>query len=207
MSGAGVENVVSETTEEYRNGIRAYFDGDRATAIAALTTVLEAQPANGPRREFLKKAQDAAPSRRRRSQQEESGLDQWVVIAGGGTAALMSAAAAAVLLRRRKPRSNAEFSLHGDPTLPRIPEQAGAPYPESFTGQDRDWHPTPDRTPVPTGVGGNGSSPWSEPVDPSQTQQVGVASPESRSFCSTCGHHTTTATVFCATCGTKQPTD
>ena len=207
MSGAGVENVVSETTEKYRTGIRAYFDGDRAKAISALTSVLEAQPANGLARDFLKKAQELpVPPAPAPKPEDQSGLDQWMLIAGGGTAALMSAAAAA-LLRRRKPKSNADLSLHGDPALPRIPEQAAAPYPESFTGQDRDWHPMPDRTPVPSGVGGNGTSPGSEPVDPSRTQQVSLAPPENRSFCTTCGHHTTTATVFCGTCGTKQPTD
>ena len=58
LAGAGVDNTVSVTTQTYRNGIRAYFDGDRATAVAALETVLEAQPANGLAESFLKKAKD-----------------------------------------------------------------------------------------------------------------------------------------------------
>ena len=68
---AGVENTVSETTETYRAGIRAYFEGDRDTAVAELTEVLEEQPANGLAETYLAKAKKLpAPAETRRRLRE-----------------------------------------------------------------------------------------------------------------------------------------
>jgi serine protease Do len=124
MSSAGVDNVVSETTQQYRTGIRAYFNGDSATAIAALTNVLEEQPANGLAEEYLKKAHKLpippAP--------EQTGVGKWPLI-GGGTTALVSGVIAAMLMRRRKSNPRGDRSGAGDSTTPYVPEQANAPAP------------------------------------------------------------------------------
>ena len=58
MDSAGVDNVVSETTQTYREGIRAYFDGDRETAVSSLEKVLDEQPANGLAETYLGKAKE-----------------------------------------------------------------------------------------------------------------------------------------------------
>ena len=58
MDSAGVDNEVSETTQTYREGIRAYFDGDRETAVSSLEKVLDEQPANGLAETYLGKAKE-----------------------------------------------------------------------------------------------------------------------------------------------------
>nr|WP_246355216.1 trypsin-like peptidase domain-containing protein [Nocardioides ungokensis] len=58
LDSAGVDNTVSQTTETYRDGIRAYFEGDRTTAVADLSKVLRDQPANGLAETYLGKARD-----------------------------------------------------------------------------------------------------------------------------------------------------
>ena len=100
MDSAGVENVVSETTQTYRDGIRAFFNGDRETAISSLEKVLEEQPANGLAETYLDKAKElpAPPA-------EESGSDTswagWIALAGGIVVAIVGGLTALILLLRR----------------------------------------------------------------------------------------------------------
>ena len=78
MDSAGVENVVSETTQTYREGIRAYFDGDRETAVSSLEKVLEEQPANGLAETYLGKAKElpAPPAEEKGSDYQLGRLDR-----------------------------------------------------------------------------------------------------------------------------------
>ena len=57
LADAGVENEVSETTTAYRDGLRAYWDGDKATAVEQLSAVVEEQPSNQLAADYLDQAQ------------------------------------------------------------------------------------------------------------------------------------------------------
>ncbi|HYF71743.1 MAG TPA: serine protease, partial [Nocardioides sp.] len=103
MANAGVDNLLSETTTSYREGLEAYWNGDRATAVEALEAVVEEQPSNQIAADYLERAEDlpAPPP------PEEGGSDLPVVpiivavaalgVVGIGTAAFL------VLRRRRAP--------------------------------------------------------------------------------------------------------
>ncbi|MGL5826837.1 MAG: trypsin-like peptidase domain-containing protein, partial [Nocardioides sp.] len=56
MASTGVENELSDTTQKYRSGIMAFFDGDKSSAIDNLGDVVKDQPANSVAENYLKKA-------------------------------------------------------------------------------------------------------------------------------------------------------
>ncbi|MGL5810102.1 MAG: S1 family peptidase, partial [Nocardioides sp.] len=58
LAGAGIENELSETTELYRTGINAYFDGDKKRAVDSLKKVVDEQPGNAIAEDYLEKAKD-----------------------------------------------------------------------------------------------------------------------------------------------------
>ena len=95
LSDKGVRNQVGEINRTYREGLGAYFDGDRDEAVEKLDAVLASVPSHQLAQEFKSKAL--------RLPEPEEGLPVGVVI-GGITAALGAAAALAFLiLRRRRP--------------------------------------------------------------------------------------------------------
>ena len=115
LDSAGVDNTVSGTTKTYRDGIRAYFDGDRTTAVADLQKVLEDQPANGLAETYLAKAKKlpAPADSNDVSWALWGGVAAGVVAAiGGGLTALM------FLLRRLRRRTPAPTRPPRSPRWP-----------------------------------------------------------------------------------------
>ncbi len=185
LAGAGVENTVSPVTLTYREGIRAYFEGDRATAVASLTEVLDEQPANGLAEKYLAKAEklpEPAPA-------PEEGLSVWVV-AGGGAAVvgLLGGGTILALVLRRRGRRTAPAPVPGPfPPAPPSPVAAepalvgaGAPVPDHGTGQ-----PVP---PAPVGF---------------VAQTPSYSAPGSAPGCPGCGNQVEAGMAFCGRCGTR----
>ena len=163
MDSAGVDNVVSETTQTYREGIRAYFDGDRETAVSSLEKVLDEQPANGLAETYLGKAKElpAPPAEEKDSGTFSAG---WIALAGGVVVAIVGGLTALILLvrraRNRKPAAGQQaITTAGIPTgsgpgpaavrRRRLAQPAYAPVPAGFAPA-----PAPAPAPQPQGSGG-----------------------------------------------------
>ncbi len=105
---------LSETTKQYRAGLTAFFDGDKATAVKNLKAVVEDQPANGFASEYLKKAKDLPNP----PPPDEGISTTLLLIVGGGLLllALLGGLAFMLLRRRSGPGSVAAGSgLRTDP--------------------------------------------------------------------------------------------
>jgi S1-C subfamily serine protease len=180
MAGAGVENTVSETTETYRDGIRAYFAGDRDAAVSSLEEVLDEQPANGLAESYLEKAKDLpAPV-------EESDGTSWVlwVAVGGGVVVAIAGGLAILALLVRRTRK---------PATPAVqqPAPAAPPVPVDVVPA-----PTAPAPAIPTGFG-----PAPAPTPAPGATATAVAAPERH--CTNCGQRLQDGMAFCGVCGTR----
>ncbi len=191
MDSAGVENVVSETTQTYRDGIRAFFNGDRETAISSLEKVLEEQPANGLAETYLDKAKElpAPPA-------EESGSDTswagWIALAGGIVVAILGGLTALILLlRRARTKRTATAVAMAPAPAPAVPAQAQPQF-----GQPQ--APQPAYAPVPAGFAPTAPAPQPQ----GSGGGVAVKAPTAV-YCTTCGEGMETGTNFCSSCGTR----
>ena len=146
LAGAGVENSVSEATATYREGIRAFFDGDRELAVTSLEKVLEEQPANGLAEKYLAKAEKLpkpAPA-------PEEGISTAVLVGGGAAVAgiLGGGTILALVLRRRGRRTAPVAPAPGFPGAA-IP----APTPAAATAPAAQQWPVQSPEPVLVGAG------------------------------------------------------
>jgi S1-C subfamily serine protease len=188
MSGAGVENTVSETTRTYRDGIRAYFEGDREEAVSDLEQVLDQQPANGLAASYLAKAEDlpAAPA----EDSTSTSWVRWAAVGGGVLVAIGSGLSMLVVLlrRRRKPVPAAAVTTGGRaPTAPVPPASAPAG--------------TAQAAPGPAITTGFGPAPASVPLA-QQAAPGGVATIPA-AHCTSCGHRRHDGMSFCGACGAR----
>jgi hypothetical protein len=181
MAGAGVENVVSDTTETYRDGIHAYFAGDRETAVSDLEAVLDEQPANGLAETYLDQAKDLPAAAASSSDDSGTGWVLWAAVAGGVLIAIGGGLAAlvAVLRRARRPRPVVPTAAASAPAGP-MPVTAPVP-----------TQPAPTGAPVPTGFA------------PAPSAPTGVAT-MTLAHCSACGHGLDVSSNFCPGCGTRR---
>jgi hypothetical protein len=194
MDSAGVENVVSETTQAYRAGIRAYFDGDRETAVSSLEKVLEEQPANGLAETYLDKAKElpAPPAK-------ESGSDTswagWIALAGGVVVAIVGGLTALVLLLRRARTKRAAAAVAVAPA----PQPQVAPQPvHSVAAQPQ--APQQPQAPVPAGFA---PSPAPAPAPQPPASGGGAMRTATTVYCTGCGEAVAAGTNFCSSCGTR----
>ena len=99
IKSEGVDTKLSETTEQYRTGLTAFFDGDKQTAVKNLKAVVEEQPANGFASEYLKKARDLPNP----PPPEDKGISttMWLILGGGLLLLALLGGLAFILLRRR----------------------------------------------------------------------------------------------------------
>ena len=194
MDSAGVDNEVSETTQTYREGIRAYFEGDRETAVSSLEKVLDEQPANGLAETYLGKAKELPVPP---AEEKDSGSSAgWIALAGGVVVAIVGGLTALILLvrraRNRKPAAGQQaITTAGIPTAP-VQGQPAAPYAQQAVPVPAGFAPAPAPQPQPQpspqpGTGGG----------------VAVKSPVTTVFCTTCGHELDTSTNFCGACGAR----
>jgi hypothetical protein len=148
LDSAGVENTVSETTETYRDGVRAYFAGDRDTAVADLEQVLEEQPANGLAEDYLAKAQDLpAPAD---TSDGTGSVALWASVAAAVVVAIAGGLALLVALLRRLRRRSAPVAAPPVPAAPAAPAASAASAGTRPTGPAPAWAP-PAAPPVPAG--------------------------------------------------------
>jgi hypothetical protein len=186
LDSAGVENTVSDTTETYRDGVRAYFAGDRETAVADLEQVLEEQPANGLAEDYLAKAKDLPAD----TSDSTGPVALWASVAVGVVVAIAGGLAMLVALLRRLRRPSAPVA--GAPAASPAAPVAPAPAATQPTGPAPAWAP-PAGQPVPTGF-----APTAAPTSGSvATLAVGTR-------CGTCGNPVDAGDHFCGTCGARQ---
>ena len=112
LADKSVNNEFGETNTIYRDGIQAYINGDRSTAIDNLQDVLVAIPNHALAREYLAKARDMP--------EESGGMPgwAWILIALGVIAAI--AAGMYALLRSGRLKG-------GRSTKPAVESQAASP--------------------------------------------------------------------------------
>jgi serine protease Do len=203
MDSAGVDNVVSETTQTYRDGIRAYFNGDREAAISSLGQVLDEQPANGLAETYLGKAKELPAPPADEKDSDSSSSAGWIALAGGVVVAIVGGLTALILLvrraRRRKPAAGQQaLPTAGFPTGP-VQGQPAAPFAQQATPAPVVEVPQP--APVPAGFAPSAPAPAPQPQGTGGG--VAVQAPVTTVFCTTCGHGMDTSTNFCGTCGAR----
>lgn len=101
LDSQGVENELSETTQNYRAGIDAYFAGDKAEAIRLLGLVRDEQPANGLAIEYLslaRKLPDPPPP----APAQEGSSSTLIYAVLGGVLVLVAILVGVWLVRRRR---------------------------------------------------------------------------------------------------------
>ena len=191
LGSAGVENTVSETTETYRDGIRAYFAGDRDTAVAELTEVLEEQPANGLAETYLAKAKKLpAPVE---AADDSVNWVGWGALAGGVVAAIVGGLAALMLVLRKMRRRTPPV-VSGGQQFPAAGTTPGQPVGAT--------QPEPTFRPVTTGFAPS-TAPLTVPVPDGSAGSVATATIPTAAYCTTCGNGVDAGTSYCSACGAR----
>ncbi|WP_395691571.1 trypsin-like peptidase domain-containing protein [Nocardioides sp.] len=184
LADAGVDNEVSDTTTAYRDGLQAYWDGDKQVAVDKLTTVVGDQPSNQLATEYLHKAQ-ALPEP---AEDSGPGVLVLLLVIGGAVVVVLAAAGVLTLLlvRRRRP---------GTPVPPPVPPMAEpgsvavappAPVPAGRGAAPAPTVPAPTVTAPPTAPA---------PAAP-------APAPHEHHFCAHCGEPIEHDAQFCTNCGT-----
>ena len=107
MRDQGVRNEIGESNGVYRSGLRAFFAGDRAAALAQFDRVLDVQPSHELARKFRVKAL------RLPAVKADGGLPP--VAIGIMLAAVLAAAAGMVVALRRRSQGPDAGDTDGDP--------------------------------------------------------------------------------------------
>lgn len=197
LADAGVANELSDTTQAYRDGLQAYWDGDKTVAVDKLGTVVHEQPRNELAADYLDKAEslpDPPPP-------EDSGSGAAVLLIVGGAVLVAVAVGAVVLvllLRRRRRGTTANAPAASYPTGP-------APVPVAPTGPPAPQPPVyPERTTAPIGFTGSmATAAPSAPAPEAPPSTVAGPGPEHEPhFCGSCGEHVEHGRRFCTNCGT-----
>ena len=220
MAGAGVDNELSDTTQAYRDGLEAYWSGDKATAVEELGTVTDEQPTNKLAADFLAKAKDLPDPPA--SEEDSSGLPIVPIVIGVGVLVLVGAGLLVFLLTRRNRGPAAPTPA--PPTQP-MPV-GGAPAPVAPVATTAPATPaTVASTPVaPTPVAPAPAAPaaapppapspaapaapvgFTTPPAPPASPVVPVVAPEEPAhhevhFCGSCGEPAEAGKRFCSNCG------
>lgn len=175
LAGAGVANELGETTTAYRDGLQAYWDGDRAEAVELLGGVVEAQPSNQLAVDYLDRAEDL-PKPAVQEESSSSTLAAAIIVGATAVAVLVAGAVIGlVLVRRRRatqppapPAGRAPVAL----APPAAPAPAAAPAPV----------PSSQPAPMVAAAGARGAGPGHH-------------------FCGHCGEAVEHDAEFCTNCG------
>lgn len=199
LASSGVENVLSTTTQAYREGLAAYWEGDRTTAVDRLELVVQEQPSNQLAAEYLDKARDlpAAPPAQDRGDSGSGGLPVLALALGAvGLVVLLGGATALLLVRsRRAAGRRAALPAPGTPVQAWVvpPREAAVPPADSVVPPG-DRVLTPSGAPAPAPASAPGAAPATEP-------SAGDQAPHVAKFCGHCGFHSHPGENFCEECG------
>jgi serine protease Do len=116
LGDAGAAGELGEDAQRYREGLDAFFAGDKETAVEKLGAVVDSQPTHELAKEYLDKA-EKLPDPPKEPVDEGSNLG---LIAGivGGVAALALIGAGLVLMLVRRRRGGARAAVEQEPTPP-----------------------------------------------------------------------------------------
>ena len=224
MAGSGVENTLSPTTQQYRDGIEAYFDGDKTTAVENLSAVVEEQPANEVAADYLDQAEALPDPEPPPADDSGDGTSTTLLVVGIVLAVLLLGGVAAFfLVRRRRPTEPAPA---GD-ARPR-PEPADAPRgaapTEPVSVQSRVAETRAESTPAGTAApltpigfahpagddrsaDGTGTTVMGGPGGEQGVRPAGAGEPAGQGvhgrFCGECGAAAEPAQKFCVECGSR----
>jgi serine protease Do len=223
IKSEGVDTKLSETTKQYRAGLNAFFEGEKATAVKNLTAVVEDQPANGFASEYLKKAKDLP-----NPPPPDKGMSTTTLLLIVGGALLLLAllgGLAFMLLRRRsgpgpvpqapvyaptpggeaggtypqpQPQTPSQTQPVAKVPTPRTPDEAGVP------SGPAPAEPTEVRSSTPAGFAptSNGDRAGSRP-SMSATSQPGVSTSTGPAITSVSQPNTAGEHHFCTQCGAQ----
>ncbi|THJ04661.1 trypsin-like peptidase domain-containing protein, partial [Nocardioides sp.] len=133
LAAAGVEASTSELTSTYREGIAALHDGDRETAVPALSEVVHAQPGNDLAADQLALAEQL-PAAEPPARDRESSTVAVLVVVGVTVLLLVVIAITAVAVHRRQAAGRRPVSPYGGYPY-------GAPAAAYGAGQQQAWAP------------------------------------------------------------------
>lgn len=115
MAEAGVANDLGEVATAYRQGLDAFFSGDKAAAITALEAVVDSQPGNELALAFLDRARQLADPVTVTPVEHTRIL----LVSGIGVAALALVGCGLCLVPARRGPSAQPFPTHGGGLMPR----------------------------------------------------------------------------------------
>lgn len=199
LGDAGTSEELSEDGQAYRDGLDAYFAGDKATAVAKLGSVVENQPTHELAKEYLDKAKELP-----NPPKAEEGGGLGVAIGIGLVLLLLVLGVVGLMLMRRNKRGAVAHTP--------VQEYAGVA-PSGGPAQLHD-----DSSPAPSFEATAPSAPRFEPSAPIATSAAnGAPGPSLASgsapaataeivddtmFCSGCGTKGEPGQRFCKHCGT-----
>jgi hypothetical protein len=187
MATEGVENELSQDSQDLRAGLDAYFAGDKETAVTMLSAVKEAQPSNDIVIDYLERAQ-ALPDPPPPPAQEDTGIPMTWVWVGLAVLLVLLMGVAGFLVYRHRNRTPAPVPAQV-PTPPSVPVQSQvipAPPQEAAVVAA-----TPKDAGEPLGFVAP-STTDTQPITP-----VVTAEP----VCGSCGQQVPAGQKFCGNCG------
>jgi serine protease Do len=222
LAGAGVNTQPSADTQAYRRGLDAYFAGDRAAAVAALTQVTRSQPSNALAAEYLGRARDLpvpekqAPAPASAPVETEGSSFSGPLLVGVGVAAVLVLLGGVFVTRsRRRPpvgspssaeevpastASSGPVAAASDPAQPVVP-------PQRTPGFGPPPQPVDQRVGVGAAPDVEGTATSSTVPRPAEPAPPGHApqTADSTGYCTSCGTPFARADQrFCGSCGTAR---
>jgi S1-C subfamily serine protease len=217
LGDAGAEPGLSEDAQAYREGLDAYFAGDKNTAVEKLGAVVKSQPTHELAKKYLDRAEKLPDPPKKEKDDSGRGTGLLIGIGGGVVALVLVGLGLALLLRGKKGGVSAPAypPVQGPAPAARVAPAAPAGPPPGFTA------------PVPAGVGAGvpertDSTAMASPAHvgaapAAATAQIGpagssVSLPEQRPasdaeqehlFCSQCGTKGAAGQRFCRHCGSE----
>lgn len=146
MTDKGVPNRIGSLNSTYREGLNAYFDGDRSEAIAKFDEVLAVVPNHELAQQFKTKALQLP--------KESSGFPIWLLILIVVGALVLLGAVLAVLLRRRRQAVPAAAGPAAGSAPAAAPAQPAAPSPAAARAAVSPPPPAPE-LPAPAPAAGS----------------------------------------------------
>ncbi len=184
LGDAGSTSELGEDTQSYREGLDAFFAGDKVTAVEKLGAVVDSQPTHEMAKEYLDKAEEL-PDPPKKVEDEGSNLGLIAGIAGGvAVLGLLGAALLVALTRRRKRGAVAAAPA----STPPAPQYGAAPVP-----------PAPSAGFTATVPAQAGPERHEAAV---RTAPAPVMVEDHTLFCTGCGTKGESHQRFCAHCGT-----